>query len=178
MSIFDRDTKYFIGIDNGVTGSIGIISLKGGVKSSAFIPTPVIRTRNYTVEKHYLNRIDWKTMMDNIPIGGMVYLEKPMINNKRWTATQSALRSIEATLVVLEYLGYEKDKSYWFLDSKTWQKEFLSSALIGEEEMKKGSMEVGLKLFPSNGRFIEKHGDADGLLIAEYLFRKHIDWEE
>jgi hypothetical protein len=176
MSIFDKESKYFIGIDNGVTGSIGIIILKGAVKSSAFIPTPVIDCPNYTKEPSNLKRVDWKNLMENMPLGGMVYIERPMVDPKRFTATQSALRSLEATLVVLEYLGYERDKSYWFLDSKIWQKEFLSSALIGAEEMKKGSMEVGLKLFPSNGQFIKKHGDADGLLIAEFLFRKNIDW--
>jgi hypothetical protein len=69
-------------------------------------------------------------------------------------------------------LGYEQGVSYFFIDSKEWQKELLSSGVIGHDDMKKASMEVGLQLFPSNGAFIKKHGDADGLLIAEWGRRK------
>jgi hypothetical protein len=164
--------KAFIGIDNGVTGSIGIIEVDGAVIKSAFISTPVKNCRNYTKEEQYLNRIDWKTLVDNLPKGGMVYVERPMINPKAFKASSSALRALEATIIVLEMLGYEHNKTYFFVDSKDWQKEFISSAVIGHDEMKEASKQVGLKLFPSNGGFINKHKDADGLLLAECNYRR------
>lgn len=178
MSIFNRESKYFIGIDNGVTGSIGVIELRNSSKYSSFYPTPVVEVKNYTKEEQHLKRLDWQSFVDHFPLGGMVYIERPMVDPKRFMATTSALRCLEATLTALEYLGYRQDVSYFFVDSKSWQKELLSSALIGKEEMKKGSMEVGLKLFPSNGQFIKKHKDADGLLIAEYCYRKYTDYKE
>lgn len=166
------DKEIFIGIDNGVTGSIGIITLHGATKSSAFIATPIFKERNYTIKEGSLNRIKVDELIKNLPQGGIVYLERPLVNPKAFIATESALRSLEATLVVLELLGYKRDKTYFFIDSKSWQKEFISSAVIGHDEMKEASKQIALKLFPSNGNFITKHGDGDGLLIAEYLFRQ------
>jgi hypothetical protein len=57
---------------------------------------------------------------------------------------------------------------YYFIDSKQWQKKYLSSASIGAKEMKKASMEAGIARWPNNERLIRKHGDADGLFIALY----------
>jgi hypothetical protein len=105
-----------------------------------------------------------------MPKAGIILIERPMVNPKAFKATQSALRALEATIIVLEML----DLQYFFVDSKEWQREFISSAISGHDEMKKASMEIGIKLFPNNESFIRKHGDADGLLIAEFCRRRHL----
>ena len=161
-------TKHYIGIDNGVTGSIGIIEIKGAVKLSSFSKTPTIKCLSYTKEAQHIQRIDWGVLVNNLPQTDVIALiERPMVDPRAFKATQSALRSLEATIIVLEMLDIE----YSYVDSKTWQREFFSSSVIGHDELKKASKEIALKLFPSNGNFIERHGDGDGLLIAEYLYR-------
>jgi len=163
LNIFNTEGNYFIGIDNGISGSIGIIEEKLGTVKSAFIATPVIKCLSYTKEPQHIHRIDWRELAENLPKTNVIaLLERPLCNPRAFKATQSALRSLEATIIVLEML----DIPYSYCDSKEWQKEFLSSAVIGHEDMKKASMQVGLELFPSNGIFIKRHGDADGLLIA------------
>jgi hypothetical protein len=156
--------KAYIGIDNGVTGSIGIIE---GDKH-AFIATPVIKCVSYTKDIQHIQRINWRELLENMPKESIALIERPMVNPRAFKATQSALRSLEATIIVLEML----DIQYSYIDSKTWQREFIASSIIGHDDLKKASMQIGLKLFPSNGIFIKKHKDADGLLIAEYLRRQ------
>lgn len=153
-----------IGIDNGVTGSYGIIHPDG---TSSFIQTPVIRVHSYTKKKQYLRRIDWRAVVENLPDGALAVIERPMVNHRAFVASMSALRALEATLICLEL----KDIPYAYIDSKEWQKEFISSEVIGHKEMKEASKEVGIKLFPCHQAKIDKHGDADGLLIAEYARR-------
>jgi len=169
LRILTAESTYFIGIDNGISGSIGIIEEKLGTVKSAFIATPVIKCLSYTKEPQHIHRIDWRTLIENLPrVNAIALLERPLCNPRAFKATQSALRALEATIIVLETL----DIPYSYIDSKEWQKEFLSSAVIGHEDMKRASMQVGLELFPSNGIFIKRHKDADGLLIAEHLRRR------
>lgn len=156
--------RTFVGIDNGVTGSIGIIQ---GDKN-AFIETPVIKFPSYTKKKQFINRIDWCELRDNLPPNSLVLIERPMVNPSAFMATASALRALEATIIVMEMLGLE----YIYIDSKEWQSEFISSAIMGHKEMKNASREIGIKLFPNHTTKINKHGDADGILIAEYARRR------
>ncbi len=156
----------FVGIDNGVTGSIGLIYED---RTTAFLPTPVYKTRSYTKEDKYIHRILWQDLVNNIPHGSSVYLERPMVNQKAFTATASALRALEATLIVLEMLNIAPA----YIDSKEWQKEFISSSIIGHDDMKIASMNIGIELFPNHASKIKEHGDADGLLIAEYARRRY-----
>lgn len=157
--------RCYIGIDNGVTGSIGVIYDDG---ASAFIPTPVRKVRDYTKEEQYFNRVDWRTLTDNLPMNATVMLERPMVNPHAFVATKSALRALEATLIALEIT----DLPYTFIDSKEWQKEFIASSVIGHDKMKEASKQIGIELFPNHKSKIEKHGDADGLLIAEFARRR------
>ena len=160
----------YVGIDNGVTGSIGVIFPDG---KSAFVDTPIKRCLSYTKELQYIKRLDWQKFLDGMPVGGgcdvVVWLERPMVNPRAFKATQSALRSLEATIICLEQL----EILYYYIDSKVWQKEFFSSAIIGHDDLKKASVEMGVKLFPNHTTKIIKHGDADGILIAEYARRKN-----
>src|SRR6056297_1467616 len=159
--------KLFIGIDNGVTGSIGVIS----PDTSIFLPTPVKKEQDYTKKKKNISRINsielfsfLKPYKDNFNSNEIIIaLECPAINPQRWTSSMSAIRALEATLNVIELLGLP----FRYIDSKEWQRELLPKGIKGTPELKKASMDIGLRLFPNHEEIILKQKDADGILIAE-----------
>jgi hypothetical protein len=161
--------KIFIGIDNGVTGSIAILK-EGSNSDFTFIKTPVKKELNYTKTKAYINRIEvikLKELFSGLEGADfvMALIERPMVNPTRWVASVSAIRALEATQGVLEQLGIP----YAFIDSKEWQKALLPSGLKGDE-LKTASLAVGKRLYPS---VTIKHPDNDGLLIAHYCKQKY-----
>jgi len=158
-------TKYnrvFVGIDNGVSGAITIISESGTVL--LHVKTPVKNCLNYTKKKAFHNRVNFKeltailTFTDKTPF---CMIERPMVNPMRWVASVSAIRCLEATEIVLEELQIP----YQFIDSKEWQKALLPSGLK-KEELKKASVDVAKRLFPK-----QTIVNSDSLLIAEYCRR-------
>ena len=189
--------KVWIGIDNGVTGSVGIIKPNG---EYLYVPTPVKKCLKYTKEKQNITRVVGIDLLRLLRehIGNnnaFIALERPMVNPTRFKASSSALRCHEATLIILEQLGL----SYEFFDSKIWQKEMLpkivmprivipkEATLIEKSKLKSqrkiqntnikkqtkiSSCEVGKRLFPKVSEMINKQGDADGILMAEYCRRK------
>jgi len=162
--------KVFIGIDNGVSGTIGIIDETGVV----FQKTPVKSEQNYTKKKGNITRVNVKELKKFIedtinfvnPNDVIVAIERPMVNPTRFQATTSALRALEATLNCIE----ELELPYIYLDSKEWQKELLPKGVTGTD-LKKASLDIGARLFPQFKDF--KHEDRDGLLMAEFLRRKY-----
>jgi hypothetical protein len=155
----------YIGIDNGVSGSVAIIDESGSLKD--FFPTPVFRDLNYTKKKAWVNRVDTMLLAEflyKFKEDSTVALERPMVNPGRFNATVSALRALEATLIVLE----GNKIPYKFIDSKEWQKTMLPSGLQGEE-LKWASNAVCKRLFPDTE--VKRPGDGDSILIAEYLRR-------
>ena len=158
----------YIGLDNGVSGSIGQISPNGIM----YKKMPVIRQLNYTKTKKWIHRVDYSGLRfileSNLPEEMIVYLERPMVNPGRFQATMSAIRALEATLIILEDLKIP----YQYIDSKEWQKVLLPAELKGEE-LKAASLDIGKRKFPQ----IDFKGfkDADGLLIAEYCRIKNND---
>lgn len=158
----DNKRRMYIGIDNGISGSVGMIDAESGEYS--YIRTPVTKQLNYTKAKSYINRVNAVELIKILsvvnPATSVVMIERPMVNPSRFQATISAIRALEATQTVLEQLGL----SYSFVDSKQWQKEILPSGLKGEE-LKKASLDVGKRLYPSiEGKFT----DYDGLLLARF----------
>lgn len=161
-----------VGIDNGVSGSIGIVR-QGNAQ---MLPMPTYSQLSYTKAKRNITRIDWKALrellLEHCPLGTVnvwggggvvkVFLERPMVNPGRFQATASALRAMEATLLVLEMFKLPLQ----YVDSKQWQKVMLPSGLKGDE-LKKASHDIGCRLFPHLSAIIDKHGDADGVLMAE-----------
>ncbi len=158
--------KIIVAIDNGVTGTFSKLYPDG---TSTFLPTPVIGVRDYTKEVQYCKRVDWRKLFEYLPKENAVaVLERPLVNPKAFVATKSALRALEATIIVLEMLHIP----YEFIDSKEWQREFISSGIIGREDLKKASKEIAIKYFPYHEYLIEKHGDGDSLLLALYYKNK------
>lgn len=160
-----------IGIDNGVSGSIGIVGEGIGAR---FIKTPIKKELSYQKsKKSYISRIDFPVLytyfedLVNLGLPMFASIERPMINSTRFSASISAARSLEATLIILELLKIP----YEYCDSKAWQKELLPPGIKGSAEQKKASKDIGIRLFPMFEKEITKHGDADGLLIAEWARR-------
>ncbi len=150
----------FIGIDNGVTGAIGILS-----SEVALHKMPVKKFRDFQKKVQYLNRVNVKALLEilkDIKDDYSITLERPMVNPRRFTSSVSALRAWEATLVVLDLLGL----SYDVIDSKEWQKYF---KLTGD--LKEASKALAIELFPTCEAAILKQKDGDALLIAEYKRR-------
>lgn len=169
---------YFIGIDNGVSGSIGIIPSCG---ASFTCKVPVKTVQDYVKKKAMVSRVDVEKLKDILGIvfeesvlynanrgdnNMIVSIERPMVNPTRFKASQSALRCLEATLIVVESLCLP----YQFLDSKEWQRAMLPSGVKGPD-LKKASLDIGIRLFPHLEKEIVKQKDADGILIAEYTKR-------
>lgn len=151
----------FIGIDNGVTGAVGIIS----PTETAWFPIPVLSELNYTKAKKNISRVKWFDLEERLralrDTQCIALIERPMVNPTRFQATISAVRALEATLVVLEMLGIP----YQYIDSKEWQKTQLPSGLE-KGELKKASLDVARRLWP-HIKFPAK-ADADALLIARH----------
>lgn len=161
-------SKTYIGIDNGSTGTIGIIA-PGGVQ---FLETPVVESLHYGKKGGLIKRLDrsaFKALLAGInPVEAVVKIERPftagpmMIN-----AMLHAHRFFESTICTLEDLGL----GYEVIDSGTWQKAMLGD-VKGSPELKKASKLRATQLYPQFTDAIKRHGDADGLLICHYYATK------
>jgi hypothetical protein len=155
--------RSFVGIDNGVTGAVTVLSEKGEIL--LHIKTPVKNCLNYTKKKAFINRVDFEKLRNALgyisPIT-FCMIERPMVNPTRFKASVSALRCLEATEIILE----ELEIPYQFLDSKEWQKAMLPSGLV-KDELKKAADSVAHRLFPK-----EKIVNADSILIAQYCLNQ------
>lgn len=152
--------KILIGVDNGVTGTIGVVG--EGLEPKIY-HTPV-KEQNYCKKRDNITRLDANGFADILKQFDakdvMVVMERPMVNPTRFKATTSALRCFEAQLILIEHLGL----AYCYVDSKDWQRELLPKGIKGADEQKKASKDIGKRLFPQLADF--KHSDFDGLLIA------------
>ncbi len=159
----------YIGIDNGSSGTIAILS----DKLIHFGKVPTKKEFSYTKKKQRVTRIDTNRLkslvlskVDDSEV--KVIIERPLVNPGRFKATISGIRALEAVLIVVEELGYPVS----YIDSKEWQKILLPGSK--GKQLKTHSLLVGNELFPEIKHF--KHPDRDGLLIAFYS--KHKDVKE
>ena len=161
-------SRIFIGIDNGVTATVGVVG--DGIAPRTF-HVPVKKEQNYTKAKDIITRLDAKGFADIFvgydPAEITVLMERPMVNPGRFKATTSALRCFEAELVIIEYLLLRR----MYVDSRDWQKVLLPKGCSGDD-LKKASLDIGNRLFPQFADF--KHPDRDGLLIAEFGRRANL----
>ena len=179
--------KTYIGIDNGTSGSIGIIQ----PYANRFLPTPTFMQDSYTkpelkkktktakkrtlVQKK-ISRLDHKAfhkmlveVTDTSP-EILIILERPMINPRRFAASMSAMRCLESQIVAIEDLNIP----YRYIDSKEWQKAMLPKEVAGAEALKYASECRGSDMWPQYEKLFHKQGDADSMLIAEYA--KRAEW--
>lgn len=167
--------RIWVGVDNGTTGTIACV----GDCKTRFIETPIIKEQSYTKAKKIITRIDHLSLKQwfldimgttYLPNDVLVVIERPMINPTRFQASISAARSLEATLCVIEDLGIP----HLYIDSRQWQSTLLPKGIQGAPELKKASMDIGLRLFPDHEKTIRKHKDTDALLIAEWSRRENL----
>ncbi|MGD9157020.1 MAG: hypothetical protein PVG39_01310 [Desulfobacteraceae bacterium] len=166
----------YFGGDNGSTGNYGVIYSDGWAEYRSY---PVKRVQDYTKKKQEVTRLDaeeWMLELRDI-VGRQpqdqirIFLERPFVNYHGYAIKTSlnAVRFFEAQLVVIELLGI----SYDIIDSRMWQKELLPAGTKGPE-LKKKSLDIGIRLFPQLKETIRKMKDADGLLIAEWARRHNL----
>lgn len=162
-----------IGIDNGVTGTIAILSLKyqhfGKIKTTV--------GQDYTKKKQNISRVDSRWMFDLISGARVdagvqsnevfILMERPLKNPGMFQASISGARAFEAELIVIERLS----AGWQCVDSKEWQRIMLPTG-CEKDQLKPASRDIGIRLFPQFTDAIQKHGDADSLLMAEWWRRK------
>lgn len=160
-------SKIYVGLDNGCSGTIGII---GGDVCEMF-HTPSKKEQDYTKKKKLISRLDvlkFRMIFEKYNKNDLIFvLERPMINSLRFNSSVVAARCFESELSQIELMGCK----HMFLDSKEWQKELLPNGCSGDD-LKKASKDIGNRLFPMFSDF--KHPDRDGILIAEYARRKNL----
>lgn len=156
-------SKIYIGVDNGISGTIGIV---GDDIDPIFVPTPSKVEQNYTKVKQDVHRLDVKafaSLLSQFEAKDVtVIMERPMINPGLFKASISAARCFEAELAIIELLQLR----HMYVDSKDWQKVLLPKGTKGSDELKKASLDIGNRLFPQLED--NKHKDRDSILIAEY----------
>ena len=167
--------KLFIGIDNGVTGTIAIL----GETYSDFMLTPSKKEQDYCKKAQNISRIVFKDfkkiLMNAMEKNGcdktetMILMERPVVNPspKMFRTSICSSRAFENQLCAIEDLGI----GYMICDSKDWQRIYLPKGTSGEQ-LKVKSKELGGRMFPQYSTLINKHKDADALFIALYLQRK------
>jgi hypothetical protein len=160
-----------IGIDNGTTGSIGVV----GTGFADYWPMPTKRVKHYTKRDAWFNRVDWNALRHLLEgyepneHSGVVYIERPFTSvlPMMIKTVMVAQRSYEATTIVMEMLGLE----FKTIDSKEWQK---GVGIIEKgKELKVASELIGISFYPDLTTQIKSQGDADGLLIAHYYHEKN-----
>lgn len=166
--------KCYIGIDNGISGSIGCVRDDGEL---FFAPTPIFKCQDYTQKKQNVSRLDFKKFklalkecyegyaVEDV----LVILERPMITPGRFKNSISAARCFEAQLVAIETFKLP----YMIQDSKQWQASMLPKGISGED-LKLASRDVGCKMFPKFEPMFTrtKKNDADAMLIAAWACKE------
>lgn len=168
------DVDLVIGIDNGVTGTIGALSKDQSYYF--YCETPIKTELDYTKEIQKINRIDFFKLKETVESiiytrsninKPLVVLERPMVNTQRFKSSCIALRAYEATLIVLEQLKL----NYITIDSKQWQ-HYLFGKNTTLLDLKKESCNLGITLYPLFKKEMSVHGDADSILICKYIIEK------
>lgn len=166
--------KIWIGIDNGVSGTIGIL---GTHIMPEFFKTPVIMVQDYCKAKKNISRLDaisfynrlhsLKQWSETREIDLKICIERPMVNPSMFKASESALRCFESMWAIIDLLNLPVQ----FIPSTDWQKEVLPKGSKGEE-LKRMSLEIGNRFYPQFKDI--KHPDRDGLLIAHWMKLKNM----
>jgi hypothetical protein len=155
--------RIIVGIDNGTSGAITVLN---GDKV-VYRKTPIKTEKSYTKKDQNISRIDFKELKkflqentaEKSNLECLAVLERPLVNPRKFKTTQSAMRSLEATLICLE----ELEIPVKYIDSKEWQRHFFPG-IEGREKLKKASLDYGNKKYPE----LQFEEDSDSLLIAEY----------
>lgn len=162
----EKQLKYIIGADNGVSGTWAIIRSDGELVD--WFKTPVFKCLSYAKNGKYLNRIDrvhlYYILKQYKDKPAKVLMEYPMISPEpqRIHSTFSAAMSFADTWGVVEDLKLPHE----FVTAKDWQKVFLPAGTKGSYDIKKATRDLALRWYPKLE--IPKSCDGDAVMIAEY----------
>lgn len=154
----------YIGIDNGVTGTIGFVTQRG---VGHWMLTPTLQTFSFTKKIKRLRRIDGIAMSDALKEASLiepidfVIMEQPFINQKFFHVSLSAIRAFEATLIVIELLKVP----YRVIPAKEWQKALFPKG-YEDKDTKNLALAYCKRCLPTVE--FKKADLADGLCIALY----------
>lgn len=166
-----NERKLFVGLDNGVTGTIGTITqdYNNSIIAYYFGKVPTKITPYKTKEIKRINKNALKNMINSYHCDKIyIAIENPLMNSKRFSSTMSAMRALEATEIAIEELD-TKPISIEYIPALWWQDIFLTD--VTGKDLKSESYMVGISLFPKIIDYHD-HDDCDGILIAEWLRRK------
>ncbi len=186
---------YIIGIDNGVSGWIGVINT---ITNKRFlVKKTTISVYDYTKEKKKITRLDHDKLigfLETFPSSKTKILwERPFLNPMMFKASCSALRCYESELIAIE----ASKIPYSYIDSKQWQSRLLPKGLfvkqkalnkrekedmsndekkayskkvkarnaLRKKELKNAARDIAKRKFPLLDITTE---NADAILIAEY----------
>ena len=167
-----------VAIDNGVTGRYAV---RVG-KRISFNKMPVFKQQEYTKKKQNVSRIDVPQLYMELfkylrgTDTAIFMLERPMINPRRYKASFSAIRCLEATLITLELLQRKHGRVYYFfVDSKEWQSAIIPNATGASKakalSLKSASRDYGLLHYPQFGKeLLRSSVDGDALAMVDYLY--------
>lgn len=154
---------HYVGWDNGVSSNgIAVLGPNDLVK---YEKLPIKKEQSYTKEIHMISRVDvpaLRVLLKSLELPSdetEVLMERAMVNPRRFRASLSAIRALEACLIVIEEFGYYLR----YVDSKEWQSVLLPG-VEGSDELKAASLKLGQKLYPK----LKFKSDADSILIAHW----------
>lgn len=164
----------YVGIDNGVSGTIGWITADGS--QWCISRTITFQYKDHHKKKGAVNRINRAGTARFITEAARankekissirVFMERPF-TGRFVNTTILNQRAYEAYLIVFEDLGVP----YRVIDSKTWQKELLPG-VKSSPRLKAASKSLAVQLFGLDVLDgLTKEHDCDGLLIAEWARR-------
>lgn len=166
-----RNYDTFIGIDNGASGSIGVLRIG---KPPIYIPTPAHTEMDYQKTKpRQITRVTYNMFQMYLqgfnPETTAVLLERPMINPERFFQSIGAARAYESELIALEQSRFLVE----VIDSKEWQYAiFGQNTNTGSESITKTmSRRYGKLYYPKID--IGNMDDYDGILIAHFARLKY-----
>ena len=156
----------YVGIDNGVTGSVGWIDKVTGEYGMAL--TPTMERAGYQKKAKLVRVLDREALIELL--GGLlglsavrVIMERPYTGPRRSTEI-SAARFDEHCTEVLERLSIP----YEYVDSRQWQSKCLPHGISGSAKRKLFSLQIGSRMYPKVTDTINKRGDADGMFLAHF----------
>lgn len=160
-----------LAFDNGVTGALATCNTVNNLITFNLSKDYVKSVQSYTKIKKNITRIDFFKLMSlvksamSVSTNPIAIIERPMVNPRRFVSSCSALRALEATLVVLENLSVP----VVYCDSKEWQHKLFGKNSTGDTKEK--SRKMGLELYPQFEDKISRQ-DADALLIMRWFMMK------
>lgn len=169
-------SSVFIGIDNGSTGSIGIqeYTSKGVRQRVRFFLTPTYMMQDYQKRAKRISQLDMPTLRKVLrryrEDGWEVHIamERPFTGQFQ-SATVCAARIHQQYIDMFYFMRLPTPQ---IIDSKQWQGKFLPKG-TRKEQLKTLSMELAMKRWPKYADVMQKHKDADGMWICEWM-RKEI----